>query len=326
MKYIQFKGIGVYLISLLAILLWSMSYLWSHQVLSLGIPVEYLVFIRMSLAGVLLLAYCLLRDYSIKIQKRDYLKFLLMALCEPFIYFICETHGLRLTDSPTFSALIIATAPIFSVASGVLIFKERINWINIIGIIICLTGIVMVTFGRGKISDTFIWGLILLLVAILSEVGHASCTKSLAGGYRPEVIVMYQFLIGSVMLYPLFHFAGLKDFNADLYLSWDVFKPIIFLAVFCSSIAFSLWVNTIKTLGVAKSSIFLATIPIFTAVNAWLIAKLDSPLMQDIKIWLFGLEDSSKDSLNELQWLGILVACVGVVLSQFVFKKNLNKS
>ena len=45
------KLVSVYLLSLLSVVLWGMSYLWSDRLLAIGIPVEYIVFVRIFIAG-----------------------------------------------------------------------------------------------------------------------------------------------------------------------------------------------------------------------------------------------------------------------------------
>lgn len=292
---------GVYALSLLSILLWGLSYLWSDSLLTKGIPVEYIVFVRIFIAGLVLLVVNLLVGNNLKMKKQDLPKFLLLALFEPFIYFVAETYGIRFTESPTISALLIAASPIFSVVVGVVIFKEKFTFFNMLGILICLGGIVMVTLCHERMGDAFLLGLLLLVVAVLAEVGHASFTKLLSDTYNPLVIVMYQFMIGSICLFPLFLGSGLKSFDVTLYMSWEVWKPILCLSVLCSSIAFGLWAYTIKFLGVAKSSIFLSTIPVFTALAGWVLGQ---------------------ELLTPLQWTGIFISCIGVVMSQYVFKKK----
>jgi drug/metabolite transporter (DMT)-like permease len=273
-----------------------MSYLWTDKLISLGIPVFYFVFVRILIAGIILFLFNTASSRIKRIQRQDWPKFIMLSLCEPFIYFICETYGLKETGSPTISAMIIATIPIFSVGAGILFFKEKINVINVGGIIMSLVGIVLVAMSRGNLGENFIWGIILLLIAVISEVGHASFTKSLSGTYSSQIIVMYQFLIGSVFLFPLFLWKGLDNFDAELYLSVDFWHPLLCLAVLCSSLAFTLWVGTIKNLGVAKSSIFSALIPVVAALIAWLIGR---------------------ETLNTRQWIGIAISAVGVILSQY---------
>ena len=111
---------------------------------------------------------------------------------------------------------------------------------------------------------------------------------------------MYQFLIGSIYLFPLFIWKGLDNFSFEVYFDGDVWYPIICLAILCSSLAFSLWVSTIKNLGVAKSSIFSALIPVAAALIAWVIGH---------------------EMLNQRQWVGIAISTVGVILSQYTSKK-----
>lgn len=289
-----------YIASIFAITLWGMSYIWTDKLISLGIPIFYFVFVRILLAGLILFLFNTAYGRIKRIQRADLPKFLLLALFEPFIYFICETYGLKVTGSPTLSAMVIATIPIFSIGAGVIFFKEKVNGINIAGIFLSLIGIIMVAMAKGELGDNFIWGIVLLLIAVIAEVGHASITKSLSGNYSSQIIVMYQFLIGSVYLLPLFIWKGIDGFNAEVYLSADVWYPLICLAVLCSSLAFSLWVSTIKNLGVAKSSIFSALIPVAAAIIAWALGH---------------------EHLNSRQWIGIAISTVGVIMSQYTIKK-----
>ena len=291
----------VYAISVFSIILWGMSYIWSDQLLRLEISVFYIVCIRSLVAGLVLLGFNLLWGNSLRIRKEDLPKFVFLSFCEPFIYFVCETYGIKLTESPTYSALVIATAPVFSVMAGILLFKEKINGINILGIIICLAGLFLVTHEATSVGEHFSAGVLMLFVAVLSEVGYASVTKSLSKRYKPTVIVQYQFLIGAVILFPLMGTLGMKRYDASLYLSWTVWKPLLCLSVLCSGIAFTLWASTIKNLGVARASIFLAIIPVVTALIG---AVLGTEL------------------LSLFQWTGIGISIMGLVLTQYVLKKN----
>ena len=298
---VQPSKILIYIASTFAITLWGMSYIWTDQLIAQNIPIFYFVFVRILMAGVVLFLFNTAYARIKRIQRQDLPKFLLLAFFEPFIYFICETYGLKLTGSPTLSAMVIATIPIFSIGAGIIFFREKINLVNIGGILLTLVGIVMVAMAHGTLGENFIWGVVLLLLAVISEVGHASITKSLSGNYSSQIIVMYQFLIGAVYLFPLFLWKGLDGFDMEIYFDGDVWYPIICLAILCSSLAFSLWVSTIKNLGVAKSSSFSALIPVAAAIIAWILGH---------------------EMLNQRQWIGIAISTVGVVLSQYTIKKS----
>ena len=84
----HYKKALVYILSMVAICLWGISYIWTDQLINLNIPVFYFVFIRIFIAGIALLLFNLISGMFVAIKKRDLTKFLLLALFEPFIYFL----------------------------------------------------------------------------------------------------------------------------------------------------------------------------------------------------------------------------------------------
>jgi drug/metabolite transporter (DMT)-like permease len=277
------------------VLLWGMSYIWSDRLLDAGIPVEFFVPVRTLLAGVLLLVLNKAARLDMRMRKKDIGKFLLLALCMPLVYFICETYGLQLTQSPTITSLIVATNPLFAMGAGMLIFKEHFSRLNILGVFVTLAGLFLVTWTRTETGPWFWAGVAVLFLAVISEVSQIAFTKSLSSTYAPSVIVMYQFLLGAVLFLPLFLSKGMAYFDASLYLSWKVVYPTLALALLCSATAFTFWAYAIARLGVAHTSVFLAVVPLVTAVLSF----------------LFGDE-----RLALLQWAGLAVGLVGIYLTQ----------
>lgn len=289
------KTFRAYMAAMLTVMLWAMSYIWADRLLELQIPVEFFVPIRILLAGVLLLVINLITRQNMRIRRQDILKFALLSLCMPFIYFVAETYGLDFTQSPTITSLIIATNPLFAMAAGLLIFKENFSRLNILGVIITLAGLWLVTYSRTSTGPMFWVGICILLLAVISEVSQISFTKSLSAHYSPSVIVMYQFLFGAVLFMPLFFTKGLVHFEASLYLSWRVLYPTLALALLCSATAFTSWAYAIGHLGVARTSVFLAVVPLVTAVLAFLLGE---------------------ETLSALQWSGLAIGMVGIYLTQ----------
>ena len=294
------QKLTAYLAAMLTVVLWAMSYIWADRLLELQIPVEFFVPVRILLAGLMLWVLNLITHQKMHIHKQDVGKFLLLSLCVPFIYFVAETYGLQFTDSPTITSLIIATNPLFAMAAGMLIFKENFSKVNILGVFVTLAGLWLVTYSRTLTGPLFWVGILILFIAVISEVGQIAFTKSLSARYSPSVIVMYQFLLGSILFAPLFFTKGISHFEASLYLSWDVLYPTVSLALFCGATAYTSWAYAIGKLGVARTSVFLAIVPLVTGVLAF----------------LFGDE-----RLSLLQWGGLAVGMVGIYLTQVENKK-----
>lgn len=288
--------VRAYLAAMLTVCLWAMSYIWADRLLDLNVPVEFFVPVRTLLAGGLLWLLNKVTGRSMRIQSRtDGLKFVLLALCMPFVYFVCETYGLQFTGSPTITSLVVATNPIFAMMAGLFIFKEKFGPVNIVGVFITLAGLWLVTFTRSQTGPLFWLGVGILFVAVVSEVSQIAFTKSLSDRYAPSVIVMYQFLLGAVFFAPLLLTKGIRNFDAGLYLSWEVLYPTLSLALFCSATAFTSWAYAIKMLGVAKTSVFLAVVPLVTAVLSFVLGS---------------------ETALPLQWAGLAVGMVGIYLTQ----------
>jgi len=297
------QQVKTYLAAVLAILFWGLSFIWSGRLVAQGIPVEYFLPIRIFIAAVILLLINLICGYSMKIQRKDLFTFFLLAACEPFIYFFCETYGIQFTGSPTISSLVIASTPVLAIVAGVTFFKEHITWQHIVGMVICLAGLVLVTRASRGESRLFYFGMAVLVLAVVAEVAYASLTKALSDGYKPTVIVMYQFFIGSIFFLPLFLTRGMEHYDPDVYTGYNFWEPVLCLAILCSTIAFALWAYAIGKLGVAKSSIFQALNPVVTALAGFILGD---------------------EILCGGQWAGLAIAVGGVILTQLnLGKKNL---
>ena len=293
------EKVKTYSAAVLAILFWGLSFIWSNRLVMQGIPVEYFLPIRIFLAAVMLLGINLVCGYSMTIRRKDMFTYFLLAACEPFIYFFCETYGIQFTGSPTISSLVIASTPILAIFAGVMFFKEHISWQHIVGMVICLAGLILVTKAHRGDSRLFYFGIAVLVLAVVAEVAYASFTKALSDGYKPTVIVMYQFFIGSVFFLPLFLTRGMEHYTPEVYTGWGFWEPVLCLAVLCSTVAFALWAYAIGKLGVAKSSIFQALNPVVTALAGFILGD---------------------EILCGGQWLGLVIAVGGVILTQLSWK------
>ena len=289
------RKLYAYLAASFTVILWGMSYIWSDRLLDQSIPVEYFVPIRILLAGTLLLVINLLTRQDIRIRRGDLWRFALLALCMPFVYFLAETYGILLTDSPTVTSLVIAMNPVITMFVGLLIFREKFGAANIAGVFITLSGLWMVIYTHTATGSHFFVGVLILFVAVIAEVSQIAFTKHLSERYSPSVIVMYQFLLGAIFFVPMFLTKGIVNFEPRLYLGWSVIYPTLSLALLCSAAAFTSWAYAISKLGVARTSVFLAIVPIVTALLCVIVGE---------------------EKLGGLQWAGLAVAMVGIYLTQ----------
>jgi len=224
-----------------------------------------------------------------KIKKKDRKLFLMLATFEPFLYFLGESFGLTYV-SATVCSVLISTIPVVATIGAWLIFRERLKAINYAGIILSFVGVlVFIINGNGTISFN-IKGLGLIMFAVLSAVGYNLTLSRLVETYSPVYIVNVQNIIGATLFLPVFLIFDFKHF-INTPLTFNMFKPIIELALFASCGAFVLFAWSVKNIGITKANVFSNCIPVFTAFFSFILLgeKLTIQNIIGMAIVLFGL-------------------------------------
>jgi drug/metabolite transporter (DMT)-like permease len=247
---------------------WSFSFIWFKEANKTFHPIT-IVFIRLVFSVVLLTTFLVLTKNFMKIRKQDRKLFLMLALFEPFFYFLGESFGLTYV-SATVCSVIISTIPVFATIGAWLFFSERLKAINYAGIILSFIGVLVFILNRDGSFSYNIKGLALLFLAVISAVGYNLTLSRLVGYYTPVYIVNVQNIIGAVLFLPLFLILDFKHFVSTPF-TFELFKPIIELALFASCGAFILFAYSVKNMGITKANVFSNCIPVFTAVFSFFI-------------------------------------------------------
>ncbi|NLB67104.1 MAG: DMT family transporter, partial [Bacteroidales bacterium] len=173
----------LYISIITATILWGFSFIWTNDLIAMGVPIFIFIFMRMLLSGVIMFAFSTITRTLQKVASKDIKWMFLLAFFEPFVYFIGESYGLKITGSATLSAVIIATIPIFTMIMGRLLFNEYLSRVNVAGIITAVLGIVLFVW-NGSISSENYYGILFLLLAVAGAVGYSSICKRLTGTYN----------------------------------------------------------------------------------------------------------------------------------------------
>ena len=276
----------------LSMIFWSFSFVW-FKVANVDYDPITIVFIRLCIAILFLTGFLWITRRFTAIKKGDRKYFFLLALFEPFLYFLGESFGLTYVSS-TVGSVIISTIPVFAVIFAWVIYRERLKLINYMGVILSFMGVlIFITNSTGNIMMNP-KGLALMFLAVVSAVGYNMVLHRLAHEYDPVTIVNIQNIIGAILFLPLFLMFDLKDLLATGIVAKS-FGSVILLAIFASCGAFVLFAYSVRYVGIARANIFSNLIPVFTAVFAFLIVG---------------------DRLTARNGVGMAVVIAGLFLSQ----------
>lgn len=286
------KALLPYLKAILAMMCWSVTFVWIKVALQTYRPYE-ITFLRLVLASALLFLVMWIGKKSEKLKKKDYLHLLLVSFCEPFMYFVGEANGMQYV-SPTLGSLVISTIPIFAAVGAWIILRERISALLLIGLLISCSGVAVMSLGSGDLSANA-KGILFLLIAVFAGCFYGITVRNLTLRYSALTIVAWQSLFGMLYFLPLFIIQDGKHFLAVQH-SAEGLVTIAAMSLFASVGAFMLFTGVIRDLGVAKSNVFTNLIPVFTVALAYLILG---------------------DTLNLLETIGLALALIGLLLSQY---------
>ena len=249
-------------------LFWGLSFIWSSRLLQYYQPVT-IIFVRLVISSALLFALIRLLGIPARFDRKDYPLLLFSAIFNPFLYFLCENYGLKFT-SPTVSAVIIATIPVFSPLIGFLLFREKLTRLNIAGVAVSFSGVILMLITRHMSLAADPKGIMFLFGAVFAALFYSASLRKLTMKYSSLVIVATQNLIGIFFFLPFFLIYEVKQAVA-VPINAEIISSILLLSVLASSVAFVFFAQSIKVLGISKANIFSNLIPVFTATFSFIL-------------------------------------------------------
>lgn len=288
---------AIAIIATLPMMFWGMSFVWTKVVYQYYGPTTT-VTVRLIIATLLLSAFIRLTGKQERIRREDWRLFFIVALFQPFLYFLGESYGVKHV-SATLASVTIATIPVVTPVFAAIFLGERLSRTNVAGLLLSFLGVTVMVVNRDFRIAASPFGLAALGFAVLSAVGYGLLIKGISEKYSALTIVNLQNIIGIIFFVPvMFLTEGTQLFSVTP--TWELVRTLLLLSVLCSAVAFILLTITIREIGISKANIYTNTIPVFTAIFAWLVLG---------------------ETLGVRQITGMAVVLFGLFLSQITRKK-----
>ncbi len=248
-------------------LFFGLSFVASKYALK-SVPPLTLILLRFLLAS-LILGILYFRKGRTPLAPGDRWRLSLLSLIVPGLYFLAETYGLKLSSATSIS-LLISTIPIFASLLAFLILGEKVGIWRGAGIVLSIAGVgIIITSGEegvqvGRIIQV---GNLLGIAAAVCAGLYMSLGRDLLSRYSPRVITTFQAFFTVALFLPL---AGWEqiDYRWPEINLLTIFA-VIYLALFCSILAFFLWNYGISRLEASKAAVFTNLAPVFTVLGAY---------------------------------------------------------
>ena len=141
---------------------------------------------------------------NIRIRRQDWKPLLLMALCEPCIYFLLEGYAMRYTTASQ-AGMIVSSLPIFVALGAFFFLGERLSARVWTGFFIAMGGVIWLSLGSvaTETAPNPLLGNTLEALAMASASVYVIIAKRLSAHYPPVFITAAQCFAGTIFFVPL---------------------------------------------------------------------------------------------------------------------------
>lgn len=285
-----------YVLITASVVFWGISFIMTKELFLTEehMTVTLLITLRLAIASLVMVPMLALSGKLQRIRRADIKWFLLLALCEPFIYHLCETNGVKLV-SGSLASVVIATIPLFVPFGMWVAYRQRIKPAMVVGVVLSLAGVVlMLNTSLFDPSTSLLKGMLFLSGAVAIAVVYTILLVKVVSHYHPLVITTWQNVIGLAYFLPL---ALAFDGGHFALLSWSpkMLLLLLILGIFCSTLAYAGYNYGVRTLGASEACIFNNAIPVFSLIAAVAIGQ---------------------ESFSWIKVIGMAVVIAGVVIAQ----------
>lgn len=288
------------LAALTANLIFGFSFLFSKTALSYAHPLLILA-ARFTLAFIALNLLILFGFVKINLKGKKKTGLLLMAIAQPFLYFIFELYGISHTSS-ALSGLIISLVPVAVMLLSSLLLSEKPSlWQCICGIVSFL-GVCAVSIISDDGNESKLLGIILLLLAVISAAVFNILSRRESVSFSPFERTYFMFLIGFIGFNILAVSALKGEYISGIVTAFSNYQfiiSILYLSVISSVAAFILYNYSTSRISVIRSASFSNIITVVSLFAGILILKENFTLTEILLcipiilgVWGVNIKDS----------------------------------
>jgi drug/metabolite transporter (DMT)-like permease len=165
-------------------------------------------------------------------------------------------------------ALIQTTMPAVIIIMSLIVYSERITWLQTAGVMLCMTGagvVVLKGSWRALVDMALVQGDLVMLLAVVFYASYSALLPK-RPNIHPFSFLTYAFGVGCLGLLPVYIWEWVSV--GAFAVTPKTLGSIAYVEVFPSIVAYFCWNQGVAVIGANRTSLFINLIPIFTAILA----------------------------------------------------------
>jgi drug/metabolite transporter (DMT)-like permease len=246
---------------------WGTGFLLGKVALQ-ELSVAHMIFYRFVFATIGFLPLLVL--HPVRIRTVDWGPLLAASFLGVPVMFLIQFSGLSHT-TVSHAALMVGTNPALLALSGLIVFREKMNWTGWLAIVVSTVGVVLVILPASTVhiatgnavAAPSAAGDLLVIVSLFAGAAWVLISKHLMRRYAPVVVSAYITLCGAVMLGT---WVLLRDGVPTTALSSVTWLALAGQGLFATTLATVLWNWGLSHVQIGHASVFLNFEPVIGTI------------------------------------------------------------
>jgi len=251
----------------LAMLLWASSFV-ALKLAFRGYHPMQVIFGRMLIASLCFIVF-IPAFRRIEWRRHDLKYLLIMAVCEPCLYFIFEAKALELTSASQ-AGMITAMLPLLVAILAWSILKETIRRQTLIGFTMAILGACWLSVASEITAEAPnpLLGNFCEFLAMVCAAGYTIALKHLSDHYPPLFLTAFQAFLGCLFFFP---FLLIPDIGFPRHLETTPLLAVLYLGTFITFGAYACYNFGVSRIPASQAAGFVNLIPVFGVLLGMLV-------------------------------------------------------
>ncbi len=252
---------------ILAMLLWASSFVALKLAFRSYHPMQ-VIFGRMFIAS-LCFAVFIPSFRRLNWRRRDLKYLMVMAICEPCLYFLFEAKALELTSASQ-AGMITAMLPLLVAILAWRLLKEQISRQSLTGFILAILGAIWLSLASDSTTESPdpLLGNFFEFLAMVCAAGYTVSLKHLTDNYPPLFLTAFQAFIGSLFFLP---FLLLPGVGIPTHLNTEALMAVVYLGTFITFGAYGCYNYSVSRIPASQAAGYVNLIPVFSVLLGMLV-------------------------------------------------------
>ena len=250
--------------------IWSVTYVATDMLLSAGFTAMHILILRFTLA--LAVLYLIKPKLCFAKSLKEELVFVVLSFFGMSLYYLFENFAIGKTDGTNVSIL-ISFAPILTTVGAALVLKrEKITRMTLIGFVIAIMGVIMVVFNGTVKLDFDIAGYGLAIAAATCWAVYSMLLEDVLKKHEGIIVTRRMLIYTLIWLIPVtLATNGVPNFT--LLTRPSLAACLALLGIFGGSLCYLWWNMAIQRIGVVVTTNYIYLSPFITMIFAYFVTN-----------------------------------------------------